>query len=409
MHCGHNRRVELGLLADRPRVCSLLGNARERTVKQITLWEIMSKSSEDQGLFTDEEIAAQADFIAECRAGRSNTSTHVPPLERRSFMTGSSRHIIRSTRVFTVTNFRKIRQQAEREQAWLDNRRKGVGGSEISAILGLNTYTTPLDVWLDKTGRRHHETQDSWAIRKGNSLENDLRHWFTLMHPELEMHDGTGYSLQSVTHPHMLASIDGYLWDSQSQSFGVLECKTASSYRAQDWHDADNNVIIPSYYLAQVQHYLAVTGWKWGYVIADLGGREPIIIRFTRDEDDIQTIISAVDEFWQYVEQDKMPELTGSHDVTTMYPKPVADMETTDDSSTLRLLEDYQTAIDTVKAAHQVEKQLKEQVIARIGSHEGIQAGDYRATYRLVKRKGYTRTVQPTESRVFRFTTTPQH
>ncbi|RPI49081.1 MAG: hypothetical protein EHM49_10505, partial [Deltaproteobacteria bacterium] len=32
------------------------------------------------------------------------------------------------------------------------DRRKGIGGTDISAIVGLNPHKTALDVWLEKTG-----------------------------------------------------------------------------------------------------------------------------------------------------------------------------------------------------------------------------------------------------------------
>lgn len=171
------------------------------------------------------------------------------------------RHLIKDCDAFTVTSFQKIATTSEREQAWLNHRTTGVGGSDMSAILGISHYATPLDIWLSKTGRNVPEKQDSWAIRKGNSLEKDLRQWFKDTHTDLECYDGTGLSLTSREHPHMLASLDGYLYDPATESFGVLECKTANRFRAQDWRDDDGNPRIPDYYLVQVQHYLAVTGW----------------------------------------------------------------------------------------------------------------------------------------------------
>ena len=38
-------------------------------------------------------------------------------------------------------------------EAWLDRRRAGIGGSDVAALLGLSRWKTPLDVFLDKTGR----------------------------------------------------------------------------------------------------------------------------------------------------------------------------------------------------------------------------------------------------------------
>lgn len=314
------------------------------------------------------------------------------------------RHIIKDCDAFTVTSFRKIATTSEREQAWLNHRATGVGGSDMSAILGISHYATPLDIWLSKTGRNHPEKKDSWAIRKGNSLEKDLRQWFKDTHPDMECYDGTNLSLTSRHYPHMLASLDGYIYDPASESFGVLECKTANSYRAQDWRDDDGNPGIPDYYLVQVQHYLAVTGWQWGYVIADTSGVEPLIIRFERDEEDIAAIVNAATNFWRFVESGQMPALSNADDVRKVYTEPTEELEDmSDDDDLYDLMQSYAAAQQQAKESETKADSLKNQLIARIGPREGLSCGGYKATFKTVHRKGYTKVVEPSDSRVFRF------
>lgn len=38
-------------------------------------------------------------------------------------------------------------------EAWLEKRRKTIGGSDAAAIVGLSRYASPYTVWADKTGR----------------------------------------------------------------------------------------------------------------------------------------------------------------------------------------------------------------------------------------------------------------
>lgn len=314
------------------------------------------------------------------------------------------RHIIHDCDAFTVTSFRKIATTSEREAAWLNHRAKGVGGSDMSAILGISHYATPLDIWLSKTGRNNSEKKDSWAIRKGNSLEKDLRQWFKDTHQDMECYDGTNLSLTSLQYPHMLASLDGYLYDPATESFGVLECKTANSYRASDWRDDDGNPRIPDYYLVQVQHYLAVTGWNWGYVIADTSGVEPLIIRFERDEEDIAAIVNAAQNFWRFVQSGEMPALSNEDDVRKVYPEPAEELEDmSDDDDLYDLMQSYADAQSQAKQAEAKADSLKNQLIARIGPREGLSCGGYKATFKTVHRKGYTKVVEPSDSRVFRF------
>ena len=55
-------------------------------------------------------------------------------------------------------------------EKWLEERRKGIGGSDAAALVGMNSYSTPYTVWADKTGRLP-EKEDSEAMRQGRDLE----------------------------------------------------------------------------------------------------------------------------------------------------------------------------------------------------------------------------------------------
>ena len=35
---------------------------------------------------------------------------------------------------------------------WLEDRRKSIGGSDAAAVIGLNRYRTPMEVYADKLG-----------------------------------------------------------------------------------------------------------------------------------------------------------------------------------------------------------------------------------------------------------------
>ena len=38
-------------------------------------------------------------------------------------------------------------------EVWLEHRQKSIGGSDASAILGMNSYCSPYTVWADKLGK----------------------------------------------------------------------------------------------------------------------------------------------------------------------------------------------------------------------------------------------------------------
>ena len=64
----------------------------------------------------------------------------------------------------------KISTRGMTRDEWLAERRNAIGGSDTSAILGLNPYATPYTVWADKTGRLPPK-EDSEAMRQGRDFE----------------------------------------------------------------------------------------------------------------------------------------------------------------------------------------------------------------------------------------------
>lgn len=187
-------------------------------------------------------------------------------------------------------------------EEWLELRRKGIGGSDIAAILGLNPYRSAIDVWLDKTGRAE-EREASEAMRQGTDLEQYVADRFC---------EATGkkcrrvnFMYQHPEHPYLLANIDRDIVGEDA----LLECKTTSVYSADRWEDGE----IPDEYFLQVQYYLGITGAAKAYIACVIFNREFIWREIERDDAIIQSLFDEVGEFWRsYVEADEMPPPDGS-------------------------------------------------------------------------------------------------
>lgn len=312
---------------------------------------------------------------------------------------------LKDTERYKLERFQQF-TRAEREAAWLESRKKGVGGSDMSTILGLNSFKTPYELWLEKTGRVEPEDiSDKWAVVKGNALENELRKRFRAQHPEMLVTDGTDKQFIMCGKPYLRASLDGIL-QREDGSFGILEIKTAGNRRAGDWHDEDGNLRIPPYYLAQVEFYALVTGWTWGVVYAAIGDDEPVEIPFEADVEDMAAIDKAAADFWRFVTSGTPPQLTGA-DVQKAFPEPTPDIvDESDDDDLYDLLARYESTSNRAKDLKNEQKALQEQIILRIGSHTGVRCGNLQATYKPTTRKEYV--VKATTYRKFDFKTTEE-
>ncbi|GHU76467.1 hypothetical protein AGMMS49992_22190 [Clostridia bacterium] len=132
-----------------------------------------------------------------------------------------------------------------REQ-WLEERRKGIGGSDAAAILGKNSFKSAYTVWADKMG--HSDDGDSEAARQGRDLESYVAQRFV---------EETGVKVARVNsilvskeYPWMRANIDRRIVS--GGAFVGLECKTSRDI----WLQKFKNGEYPLEYYAQCQHYI---------------------------------------------------------------------------------------------------------------------------------------------------------
>lgn len=190
---------------------------------------------------------------------------------------------------------------------WLEDRRKGIGGSDVGALLGLNKYKSPYTLWAEKSGLLHTDEVDNESMRIGRDLEDYVARRFM----EATGHEvvTSDYSFQSKSHPFMLANVDRLLTDEPCG----LECKTASALTKYDFENGD----IPSSYYCQCMHYMAVTGLKKWYIAILVMGKGFYWFEINRDEEEIKALIEAEEDFWNKVQTGEAPQIDGTASTAT--------------------------------------------------------------------------------------------
>lgn len=193
---------------------------------------------------------------------------------------------------------------------WLKWRTKGIGGSDVSVIAGINKFRSIFQLWLEKTGQVIPE-----------EVETEYTHFGTVLEPivKKEFVRRTGLKvrakkmlLQSEDYPFMIADLDGVIYE--NGEICIFEAKTASTYKEEVWKSS-----VPEEYMLQVQHYMAVTGAKKTYIAALVGGNQFYYHEVHRNEELISLIIDMEKHFWeQNVLKGKEPTPDGS-EATTDY------------------------------------------------------------------------------------------
>ncbi|WP_270789893.1 YqaJ viral recombinase family protein [Enterococcus diestrammenae] len=172
---------------------------------------------------------------------------------------------------------------------WLLDRRRGIGGSDVSTILGLNKWKSAYQLWLEKTGQVELDHTNSEPAYWGNVLEEVVAK---------EFQERTGLKVrrrnqvfEHPLHPFLRANIDRDVVGEKA----ILECKTANQYLAKEWEGDE----IPISYLCQVQHYMNVMNYDHAYIAVLIGGQKFIWKRIERDQKLIDMITERLVEFWE--------------------------------------------------------------------------------------------------------------
>lgn len=258
-------------------------------------------------------------------------------------------------------------------QAWLDQRRTGISGTDVSAILGINPWASALDVWLDKLGKAEPK-ETNMAMRMGNLLEPVVAQLYAedtgwiLSEPGFMRHQSRNWHIGT---PDRLAE--------NGDGIGqiLIEIKTARSDR--DWGEPGTDQI-PRHYLTQVAWYLALTELQVAHVAVLIGASDYRRYEIARDLDLEAVLVERCEAFWRSnVLGGQMPALDGSDSaaryVAQRFPKNVNPLRpaTPEELDLARRLAAARAATAAAEREHtEVENLLK----AAIGEAEGLDLGD---------------------------------
>ena len=144
----------------------------------------------------------------------------------------------------------------ENREAWLEERKHTIGGSDASAVVGMNPYMTNVDLFEYKTGiRQQEDISEKPYVQYGHDAEPLLRELFKLDFPQYRVEYVDNNLFRNDKYPWGHYSADGWLFDETGRK-GVLEIKTTEilqSMQKEKW-----NQKIPDNYYIQVLHGMLI-------------------------------------------------------------------------------------------------------------------------------------------------------
>ena len=264
------------------------------------------------------------------------------------------------------------------DAGWHAARTKGIGGSEIAAICGKSSWSSPTDIYMKKIPQFESESQQapqSEAARWGNVLEDVIiKEW---AHRTNRIYLHIPVSLQSDENPIFIANVDGFELDEDGNVIGLIECKTTTLHNINAWSEGE----VPIYYIYQIQWYMMITGLKSTVIMCLVGGQK----LFNYDFPAMPSIMSEEKEaainFWNNCVIPQIPPALTDVDTDrlqaekaeqTMSAPPII----TEDEDSIGLLEEYLEAREKESECKKIKKALQAKIYDLLGSSNEMLAGE---------------------------------
>src|SRR5699024_6188096 len=260
---------------------------------------------------------------------------------------------------------------------WLEQRQKGIGGSDIAGILGLSPWSSPIKVYQDKIGELP-PTKETEVMYWGNVLED-------IVAKEFQKRSGMKVRrrnaiLQREDYPYMLANVDRLI---VSKKEG-LECKTTNEFMKSEWIEGEK---VPEQYFLQCQWYMAVTGYERWHIAVLIGGNKFHMDVIERDDELIEMMMNEAKNFWEnHVIPENPPEFDGSKAsdevLKQLYPESNAELSVQLGNRFIDELETYDQLKDNKKQIDKAIKDIENRIKGKMEDAEVAKAGGRRIMWK---------------------------
>lgn len=281
-------------------------------------------------------------------------------------------------------------------------RRNSLGSSDLAAILGLNNYRKPIDVYADKRGLSEPQPE-SQAMRAGTRIEPITAGYFAeatgatlLTGPEYALTQGAkfgpGATLGIFTHPehsYFTASPDRIAVFKDLDA--IVELKFARARNAGKWGESGSDEY-PVEYLCQVQWQLFVAGMAQAFLAVLIGGEDFRYYAIQRDDELIGMMADKAHDFWNNHVVPGIPPSTVDDSPAWRQigkaPQKGKAIQSTPAIEQLR--REYLLAKSDLEAADAKLETVKNRMILALGDAEKVMSDDWYISYQ--ERKGRTST-----------------
>jgi putative phage-type endonuclease len=232
-------------------------------------------------------------------------------------------------------------------EEWLEQRRRGIGCSDVPVILGISKFKTITELWEEKTGRRPLEQRDNPDMQRGRTLEPIIADIYA---------EKTGRTVRRVNailqhpkYPFLLANLDRKTSvpdnpDRPGYAPVEIKCPRLSVFGRIQREG------VPQYYYVQLQAEMLVMGASWGSLAVFNAERwELLHFDVPADPELQEQIVSRCEQFWNKVILDTPPQEAESQ------PADIVDVPAVESGKLIRIENNqWQTAVNNLREAQEL-------------------------------------------------------
>lgn len=276
---------------------------------------------------------------------------------------------------------------------WHAARIQGIGGSEISAVLGLSPFESAFSLWHRKRGLIL-PVEESPEMYWGKKHEPTICDEYAKHHPDQHVIPAGTY--HGTGRPWQIVNPDRFGINKTTGEITVIEAKTSRD--AEGWGEPGTDDV-PVYYRAQVRWYLNALALRRAVIAVLISGSEYREYVVEADQADAELMLTRGEAFIRSVRDGIRPAIDG-HTATYQAIKELPDgLDDIDVEIDPELRDRYWAALEACKTAEIEKRHAAGLVLDEIGTGKRAVTGRTKVATRSTKPDGTTHALQPARNR----------
>lgn len=289
--------------------------------------------------------------------------------------------------------------------SWLEMRKQDITASIAGAMVGVHDYTTPFQIWAEKTGLITDGVEDNPAMKRGRLLEPVAFQMVAEDRPEWRL-EQPGIYLRDPE-KRIGATPDLFAFDPDGRKINVQVKTTADMIFKQKWRDPDTReIVVPLWIAIQSMIEAELAGCDAAYVALMVVGMglDLHLIEIPVHHGVLNRVKAEIAKFWTIVDAGGEIAPDFAQDgaaISRVYSRgDDPDVDLTGDNEFAAAVDDRVRLKSIIKETDEQIETVEALIKHKLGNAAVAVCGSRLVTWKLQRRKSYV--VKESEFRVLR-------